>query len=194
MARTLGHRPQLDSRCGDRSTAKPVAASDRTAFSVEQILQAWKRRGHPIRHFNSEFERIILGPVDPTASKYAPMTTASPSEMMAAAPAPTTTASPELSVSAATVPEQTTDTPRPLDSESPLSSSPPIDRTQTTADPVDPSAIVDSQETKPSGSDPSATTLGPTTFDQPSPIRQFVPATETSQFYQRLQSVPQQSP
>ncbi|NJL45869.1 MAG: hypothetical protein HC922_09445 [Leptolyngbyaceae cyanobacterium SM2_3_12] len=30
-------------------------------ISVEQILQLWHRRGHPIRHFNREFESIILG-------------------------------------------------------------------------------------------------------------------------------------
>lgn len=29
--------------------------------SVEQILNLWQRRGHPIRHFNREFESIILG-------------------------------------------------------------------------------------------------------------------------------------
>jgi hypothetical protein len=29
--------------------------------SVEQILRLWQRRGHPIRHFNREFETIILG-------------------------------------------------------------------------------------------------------------------------------------
>ncbi|MGF1569233.1 MAG: hypothetical protein ACFCVD_14380 [Nodosilinea sp.] len=29
--------------------------------SVDQILQLWQRRGHPIRHFNREFESIILG-------------------------------------------------------------------------------------------------------------------------------------
>jgi hypothetical protein len=30
-------------------------------FSVHQILQLWQRRGQPIRHFNREFESIILG-------------------------------------------------------------------------------------------------------------------------------------
>ncbi len=29
--------------------------------SVEHILQLWQRRGHPLRHFNREFESIILG-------------------------------------------------------------------------------------------------------------------------------------
>ncbi|HEY9622865.1 MAG TPA: hypothetical protein V6C78_21085 [Crinalium sp.] len=31
------------------------------AISVEQILVLWHRRGHPIHHFNHEFERIICG-------------------------------------------------------------------------------------------------------------------------------------
>ena len=43
------------------------------AFSVEQILQGWKRRGHPVRHFNSEFERVVFGPIDPIISKSAPL-------------------------------------------------------------------------------------------------------------------------
>jgi len=29
--------------------------------SIEQILRLWQRRGHPIRHFNREFETLILG-------------------------------------------------------------------------------------------------------------------------------------
>jgi len=29
------------------------------AVSVEQILTLWRRRGHPIQHFNHEFERIL---------------------------------------------------------------------------------------------------------------------------------------
>ncbi len=29
--------------------------------SVEQILRLWQRRGQPLRHFNREFETIILG-------------------------------------------------------------------------------------------------------------------------------------
>ncbi|HIK45936.1 MAG TPA: hypothetical protein IGR64_13800, partial [Leptolyngbyaceae cyanobacterium M65_K2018_010] len=30
-------------------------------ISVEHILQLWQRRGQPLRHFNREFESIILG-------------------------------------------------------------------------------------------------------------------------------------
>ncbi|PZO34808.1 MAG: hypothetical protein DCF17_19840 [Shackletoniella antarctica] len=30
-------------------------------ISIEQILKLWQRRGQPIRHFNREFESIILG-------------------------------------------------------------------------------------------------------------------------------------
>ncbi len=40
------------------------------AFSVEQILRLWKRRGYPIRHFNHDFERVVFGPVDPSLSHY----------------------------------------------------------------------------------------------------------------------------
>jgi hypothetical protein len=30
-------------------------------ISIDQILKLWQRRGQPIRHFNREFESIILG-------------------------------------------------------------------------------------------------------------------------------------
>lgn len=33
------------------------------AVSVGQILQIWNRRGHPICHFNSEFEKMVCDPV-----------------------------------------------------------------------------------------------------------------------------------
>lgn len=52
------------------------------ALSVAQILRVWKRRGHPLRHFNHEFERVVFGPVDATASKYAPLTTLPPSALL----------------------------------------------------------------------------------------------------------------
>lgn len=52
------------------------------ALSVEHILQVWKRRGHPLRHFNHDFERVVFGPVDPVASKYASMTTLRPSDLL----------------------------------------------------------------------------------------------------------------
>lgn len=31
------------------------------AISVEQILNLWQRRNHPVHHFNHEFERLICG-------------------------------------------------------------------------------------------------------------------------------------
>lgn len=31
------------------------------AFSIDQILRFWQRRGQPLHHFNHEFERIIRG-------------------------------------------------------------------------------------------------------------------------------------
>ncbi|MBF2025252.1 MAG: hypothetical protein IGS48_00590, partial [Oscillatoriales cyanobacterium C42_A2020_001] len=31
------------------------------AISVEQILNIWQRRGHPVYHFNHEFERLVCG-------------------------------------------------------------------------------------------------------------------------------------
>ena len=42
------------------------------AFSVEQILRLWKRRGYPMRHFNHDFERVVFGPMEPMLSPYCP--------------------------------------------------------------------------------------------------------------------------
>jgi hypothetical protein len=41
------------------------------AISVEQILALWKRRDHPIHHFNHEFERIICGKFSQIRSAFA---------------------------------------------------------------------------------------------------------------------------
>lgn len=152
------------------------------AFSVEQILQGWKRRGHPIRHFNSEFERIILGPIDPTASKYASMTTASPSELMSAETpslftAPRTATSPE---SPAIAPEPT---------------EPPPSETRDTPSPE---AIATHPGERESPDPPESayhqlSITDASAFNQPAPIRKFVPETESSEFYQRLQSVARHS-
>ncbi|EKQ69266.1 hypothetical protein OsccyDRAFT_1891 [Leptolyngbyaceae cyanobacterium JSC-12] len=43
------------------------------AISVEQILNIWQRRGHPVYHFNHEFERLVCGnlprPPEPASTK-----------------------------------------------------------------------------------------------------------------------------
>lgn len=163
------------------------------AFSVEQILQGWKRRGHPVRHFNSEFERVVFGPIDPTISKYAMMTTQSPSELMLpqseirlteasatteaiaeAPPAVMTATSADLG----TVPAATTDaTPDPPHLELPptaIATSPPPTSEDAPAMPP------------PDDRDAESTTA---MFNQPAPIEKFQPQPEPSEFYQRLQAV-----
>jgi hypothetical protein len=136
------------------------------AFSVEQILQGWKRRGHPVRHFNSEFERIVLGPVDPMASKYAALTSLSPSELLLPQSESVTRAA---------------DTSNNADPET---------ETAETAAAADSAAVVDlatddTTESRSPGPNPEQQEL----FSQPAPIQKFQPESESSEFYQRLQAV-----
>jgi len=135
------------------------------AISVEQILQGWKRRGHPVRHFNSEFERIVLGPVDPIASKYAAMTSLSPSELL--------------------VPQSETLPSAPRTSlDEPISGSPEVaSREAKSAD--EPVADTEIAEASPADAHPQQ----PELFSQPEPIQKFQPQLEPSEFYQRLQAV-----
>lgn len=177
------------------------------AFSVEQILQGWKRRGHPVRHFNSEFERVVFGPIDPTISKYAAMTMQSPSELMSAQPEtakppsshtannrpsaagpslPNTSSvsrdsagaaspAPELPFEQATSDETTV-------TEPPLNAEPPAQPPPARSDDAEPQLSFESLLN-------AGTSQHSAVFSQPEPIRKFVPRSEASEFYQRLQSV-----
>ncbi|HEY9887413.1 MAG TPA: hypothetical protein V6D02_03380 [Candidatus Obscuribacterales bacterium] len=151
------------------------------AFSVEQILQGWKRRGYPMRHFTSEFERVVFGPIDPTFSKYGLANAATgegatppPAEEASTSAPPAHEIAEPLAADPAIAP-----VPPPAASPSfeitqpPAASPTPTDAATTTAAPLQPS---------------------PAVFPQPAPIRQFVPESESSEFYQRLQSVAKQSP
>lgn len=176
------------------------------AFSVEQILQGWKRRGHPVRHFNSEFERVVFGPIDPTISKYALMTTLSPSELMlpqsdvrkseaaadydeaAIAPPSFEIAKPDAAVDKPVAGETETES-EPVATEE--QSTPPdlvTTATVSTADGTDEFSTSESGEiAAQEDSAESAASL----FSQPEPIQKFTPALEPepSEFYQRLQAV-----
>ncbi|MDB9529241.1 hypothetical protein PN498_24830 [Oscillatoria sp. CS-180] len=188
------------------------------AFSVEQILQGWKRRGHPIRHFNSEFERIVLGPIDPTVSKYAAMTSLRPSELMApqvnqAPGVPSTETAPTNEKRAATTAAEDSPISSPLNQADELPPDEPHTKTSE-SEPASKTAAVDVVETSVSEADipdanaskadiaeiedkivpPSAnaTVQGNSQsflFNQPEPIQKFVPHLEASGFYDRLQSV-----
>ncbi len=145
------------------------------AFSVEQILQGWKRRGHPVRHFNSEFERIVFGPIDPVVSKYAAVTSLKPSELMlpqseshskGAEVAASREESPSVTPPAADALEQTREANNPLAEET-----------------------EDEAQSPTTDMEPQQQEL----FSQPEPIQKFRPVSESSEFYQRLQSVAQRS-
>lgn len=174
------------------------------ALSVEQILRGWKRRGHPLRHFNHEFERVVFGPVDSTARKYAPMTTLRPSELLTPQPnlaqgtpvaMPTSESGPLLEAPPVPVGERL-----PLANQDgsdkqratpPETSSPTVPAPVTAA--VSPMVEVSTEADLPRpklaalpGTPPGA---GTTPFTQPPPIRKFTPHPEPSEFYYRLQSV-----
>lgn len=171
------------------------------AFSVEQILRSWKRRGHPVRHFNSEFERVVFGPIDPTASKYALMTTQSPSELMLpqsetwsaesstgegeaiALPPTAASVSPENSVeqpTTSTEPAVEATTPQPTTEsqqlELPTTAIAPTSPPPPADLPSEPAAEMAPQ---------SAASM----FSQPAPIQKFTPQPSPSEFYERLQAV-----
>lgn len=154
------------------------------AISVEQILTGWKRRGHPVRHFNSEFERVVFGPIDPTISRYASMTTRRPSELM------TPTAAP---------PELPDTHPRP--NQGAISTADTVSPPETSHEPeshTQPPVNLSTEAELRAGSDSDSLeaasaacqTAGP--FSQPEPIQKFVPRPESSSFYQRLQAVVQE--
>jgi hypothetical protein len=180
------------------------------AFSVEQILQAWKRRGYPVRHFTSEFERVVFGPIDPTISKYAAMTSLSPSEMMSpltgteAATPPAVTdgpsAEPEPHPDGVTPPVQP-DEPHPAtlpapDESGAIAAGPPdavIDEPPEPLQPSPPAASAEQLSLNAYLEPESSMTLETSVFSQPAPIRKFVPQSEASGFYMRLQSVAKKS-
>ena len=176
------------------------------AFSVEQILQGWKRRGHPVRHFNSEFERIVFSPIDPAVSQYVAMTASSPSELIASQvdgqqnAAASQIASDDIGPAPATA--QST------------SPSPDESSARAATDPLSPPIESDQQQSlltseiaapAPKNSDLSSLAEvnenehaadsddGTSPFSQPEPIQKFTPELESSEFYQRLQAVARHS-
>ncbi len=148
------------------------------AYSVEQILQTWKRRGYPIRHFTGEFERIILGSPELVVNTYsssvggAPTATSTPSRSQA---------SPEDSDADHSTPA--TDAPSPVvpQAKEQVSSS-------TDSPSSSPPADIPPPTFQTSASIPPGDALA-FTFTPPRPIRKFEPDAMASEFYNRLQAV-----
>jgi len=161
------------------------------AFSVEQILRVWKRRGHPLRHFNNDFERVVCGPIDPNASKYAAMTTMRPSDFLT--PQSDSRGDRSESVSdAASVTVTASESPTPAQSSSAPEVSPPPEH----LDQATPASSALSPPVSPAPALPPSPPIAyptsatrPADFSQPQPIRKFTPQPEASEFYYRLQSV-----
>lgn len=170
------------------------------AFSVEQILQGWKRRGHPIRHFNSEFERIVLGPIDTTISKYASMTSLRPSELMA----PQQKRTSRTDSTSGVVIKTDRMTPDAIQCNTLEKPSQP-ESGQTDMDPggKEHNAGISAEDASNNATDtpcfvnvnfsadvPAEGVIHSfSIFSQPEPIRKFIPQSEGSGFYNRLQSV-----
>ncbi|MGF1497432.1 MAG: hypothetical protein ACFB8W_11490 [Elainellaceae cyanobacterium] len=74
IARWLQHYPETWLRS---AVLEALYQGRYKAVSVEQILKLWQRRGHPMCHFNGEFERIICDelphrPIEAEAERGAP--------------------------------------------------------------------------------------------------------------------------
>ncbi|MGD1858923.1 MAG: hypothetical protein ACFB0E_03005 [Leptolyngbyaceae cyanobacterium] len=164
------------------------------AFSVEQILQGWKRRGYPVRHFNSEFERVVFSPIDPTLSKYAPMTTSSsappppsPSESPTAADSDGEVATAEKPASSATDSPATATFETVETAAKPDAAAPKMTLPTASVNVTEPA--IASQHCLSEDAPLTAASL----FNQPEPIQKFTPESQASEFYERLQAVARQS-
>jgi hypothetical protein len=192
------------------------------AFSVEQILRLWKRRGYSMRHFNHDFERVVLGPMEPMLAPYRPPTAVIPedTEVDQAPAAPRSTA--EVVLSGAAAPEASDPSAASRD-DTPLDS----DNGPAGAEPNEPlpehlsKETLDQDPERPTpteiAAEPSAGPLGSAQaeahdtafissmdglsalgqddpFSQPAPIQTFEPMQMGSGFYQRLEAIARQSP
>ncbi|NEQ45315.1 MAG: hypothetical protein F6K00_17970 [Leptolyngbya sp. SIOISBB] len=173
------------------------------AFSVEQILQGWKRRSHPVRHFNSEFERAVFSPIDPTISQYAAMTALAPYDLMSPQVDGGQNANslPSQSEAVLNSADMVHSEPSSLEAIASTTSTEPLPST-TEAEPQPPELLTSVTETSTPGN-PDLTSLvdkagadpdyAASLFREPEPIQQFTPAPEPSEFYQRLQAVARHS-
>jgi hypothetical protein len=171
------------------------------AFSVEQILLMWKRRGQPVRHFNHDFERVAFGPLDPHASSTAllaatlsspPVTSSPPPPLQADEPSPTAP-SPESAAAVSPTPVETASSQPEIDAENP---SPEVDSRPLPAAIADiaPANLPVTAAPSPDFSSTVLTVINPTApsedpFNAPEPIQKFVPLPQPSGFYNRLQAV-----
>ncbi|MEM1309099.1 MAG: hypothetical protein AAGF98_06285, partial [Cyanobacteria bacterium P01_H01_bin.153] len=149
----------------------------------------------PVRHFNSEFERVVFGPIDPAISKYAPMTTLSPSQLMAPQSDDSTAAAASRK---GTLKDGKTSTPLIDDPALPAAktaeaAAPP----EAIAPPTKlPSLSAETAEPEATGNDCSTEDASQTKaslFNQPEPIQKFTPESKASEFYERLQAVVRKS-
>jgi hypothetical protein len=168
--------------------------------SVEQILRLWQRRGHPIRHFNREFETLILGQsflCYPDSNHAEAAQTLLPNQH---GPDPDTEAASSLG--------QTSLEPGPeggvTDPHLPYDRSTPLGQTSYAPIPVQSQGQDDASEsedlttwfqsTMPVPNFRAVNTERAKELYCPEPIRPFVPRQETSPLHQRLKSVVQASP
>jgi hypothetical protein len=151
------------------------------AFSVEQILQMWKRRRQPVRHFNHDFERVAFGPLDPHFSQTAFIPTTPPEAPVASNPVAAEQTDP-LPRAEAEPPIEPPEPP-PSESAAPVTAAP--------APATGRKSNVDQDTRKASAPAISFTLTEPADepFNGPVPIQKFVPVQQPSGFYDRLQAV-----
>ncbi|NJL49022.1 MAG: hypothetical protein HC929_18135 [Leptolyngbyaceae cyanobacterium SM2_5_2] len=151
--------------------------------SVEHILQLWQRRGHPLRHFNREFESIILGQTllcpPPEVSVSRPVKPAALPLPEDAPESVTTSDAPEENNSLDQAPAQAPAL-QTSDSEPTAATLEP----QPAPEPVLPAVIPRFRPITPDLSSELASTWVAAETIQP-----FVPQLETSEFHQRLKAV-----
>lgn len=168
------------------------------AFSVEQILRMWKRRGAPIRHFNHDFERMVLGPIDPTLQGYIPPSGPWHNAPSAPSPAPEPLPleTPPLDPPALDPVADPWDTPTPATpSPSPWSGTTEAPKQSTPfslgmiAAGKSKGRAAQSMDSPPQSSagDPGFSPYREDVFSQPLPIQKFVPMAPASGFYHRLE-------
>lgn len=170
-------------------------------ISIDQILKLWQRRGQPIRHFNREFESIILGQsllcptgygdgAESSAVRRA-LPSIAPTSLDSEADAPSEIgallpdAAPHTSAPTDLIPESTT-----TDSEAEVA-------TEALADVKPDTEAMGESAIAPTPNDPDIPKFRPLPAEASSPwhqadiIQPFVPRRDGSELHERLRSVVQ---
>lgn len=137
------------------------------AFSVEQILAVWRRKGQPLQHFNHEFERIVCSVL--------PQPQPPPLEVTPAKPLPAEPVA-QLSAPSSTLAEPVCSLSKPAGSSMAV---------------VVPARVSEQYPERVAAQYRLAAEAALPASQLHQPIHRFVPAPATSEFYSRLKAVAQ---